>query len=372
MWHLRLGPLNLVALAVFVACGGDGQPAGPHEAATTIPSGPTTGKIAFQCLYDGGSDICVVNADGSSVTRLTDASDFAAAWSPDDTASDFAPAWSPDGTRIAFLSDRVTDELFDVGIYVVDADGSNLTQMPVEVVVQGSGGLVWSPDGSRIAYSFASGRGDDEGIHLIDAAGSGGVMRLITEGSAAPAWSPDGSRIAFITCCTGMDDLFVVNADGSNPTRIATEAAGSAAWAPDGGRIAFVSVRGGNLDIYVVDADGSNPTRLTDDSALDFRPLWSPDGSRIAFTSQRDGNSEIYVMNADGSGLARLTHDPARDDLAFGSAWSPDGRFIAFTRFIVKEDGGGSADVYVVSADGSGETRLTTDGAASPVWSPVP
>jgi Tol biopolymer transport system component len=42
--------------------------------------------------------------------------------------------------------------------------------------------------------------------------------------------------------------------------------------------------------------------------------------SKIAFTSGRDGNAEIYVMNADGTNQTRLTINPAND---FDPAWSP-------------------------------------------------
>ena len=52
-------------------------------------------------------------------------------------------------------------------------------------------------------------------------------------------------------------------------------------------------------------------------------PSPTPSGGgtgRIAFTSNRDGNGEIYVMNADGSGQTRLTNNPAED---MCPAWQP-------------------------------------------------
>jgi Tol biopolymer transport system component len=83
-------------------------------------------------------------------------------------------------------------------------------------------------------------------------------------------------------------------------------------WTPAlkaNGKIAFVSNRDGNNEIYVMDADGSNQTRLTNNSADDSSPAWSPDGARIVFVSNRDGNFLIYTMNANGSSQTRLTND---------------------------------------------------------------
>ncbi|GAB4429140.1 MAG: hypothetical protein Kow0031_09570 [Anaerolineae bacterium] len=83
---------------------------------------------------------------------------------------------------------------------------------------------------------------------------------------------------------------------------------------------------------------------------------------KIAFSSNRDGNNEIYVMNADGSGQTRLTNNPAPDVFP---AWSPDGTKIAFNR--------SKRHIYYMNADGSGETFVTSsllifiDG---PKWSP--
>ncbi len=86
--------------------------------------------------------------------------------------------------------------------------------------------------------------------------------------------------------------------------------------------------------------------------------------ARIAFASMRDGNAEIYVMNADGTDQTRLTDNSTYD---YGPTWSPDGRRIAFES---KRDG--NLEIYVMNADGSGQTNLTNTPADErlPAWSP--
>ena len=54
-------------------------------------------------------------------------------------------------------------------------------------------------------------------------------------------------------------------------------------------------------------ADGSSQTQLTDTSAYEDAPAWSPDGRNIAFLRAEGTDLEIYLMNADGSGQTRLT-----------------------------------------------------------------
>jgi TolB protein len=96
-------------------------------------------------------------------------------------------------------------------------------------------------------------------------------------------------------------------------------------------------------------------------------PVWSPGGGRIAFLSRREGGKEVYVVSADGSGQRRLTGDarfPAYTGAKSTPTWSPNGRQILF-------EGGPYAlsGVYVVNADGSGQRRLARNGS-SPAWSP--
>ena len=94
-------------------------------------------------------------------------------------------------------------------------------------------------------------------------------------------------------------------------------------------------------------------------------PTPGPSG-RIAFDSNRNGNYEIYVMNADGTGQTKITNNSANDLVP---AWSPDGSRIAFDSY---RDG--NFEIYVMNADGSGQTRITNNTAndESPDWSPAP
>src|SRR6185503_7112081 len=116
------------------------------------------------------------------------------------------------------------------------------------------------------------------------------VSCLFVLASRAEAVPPSNGRIAFDSNRTGNDEIFVMNADGSNQINLSNNPAhdNNPSWSPDGKKIAFVSNRDGNDEIYVMNADGSNQTRLTNNGSADRTPSWSPDGTKIAFNSTRD------------------------------------------------------------------------------------
>jgi TolB protein len=124
-----------------------------------------------------------------------------------------------------------------------------------------------------------------------------------------------------------------------------------------------------------VPAAGGPARRITDNAAADADPAWNPTDGSLAFArdAQGDGNWDIYRRDADGN-EQQLTDSPRADE---DPAWSPDGAFIAFESRRDVADVEATPDfveIYVMAADGSNQTRLTTrDGLdAHPAWGRAP
>lgn len=233
---------------------------------------------------------------------------------------------------------------------------------------------VWTVDGSRIVFeSFRDGNPE---LYTEDPDGENQVRltnNLISD--EHPDWAPDRKRIVFDRLDQKQNlDIWTTNADGTGETRLTTDRAPdrNPSWSPDGTRIVFERGPMGDRQIYVMNADGTGGTQLTFDPVCDvpcsvdnLDPGWSSDSKRIVFASTRDGNYEIYVMNADGSGQTRLTNDQTND---FGPSWSPDGKRIAFH----SNRSGVSYNIYVMNPDGTGVTRVTTSNRndTNPSWAP--
>lgn len=90
----------------------------------------------------------------------------------------------------------------------------------------------------------------------------------------------------------------------------------TAEWSPDGTKIAFTRGAGATSEIYVMNADGSNPVNMTNRAGYDSIVTWSPDGTTLIWSrtvpdtnfSVSGANYEVFSMNAaDGSNLTRLT-----------------------------------------------------------------
>ena len=163
----------------------------------------------------------------------------------------------------------------------------------------------------------------------------GGPPRLLIASSlddVCPQFSPDGSRIVFASARSGESvDLWIVNADGSNPVQLTNQLArgdGAPRWSPDGRQIVFDSQRAdGSEEICVIDATGGRPRHLTQDSFQNTLPSWSRDGRWIYFNSDRTGRGEIWRMPSSGGQAEQLTDNGG--STAFESV---DGRTLYYTK----------------------------------------
>jgi Tol biopolymer transport system component len=108
-----------------------------------------------------------------------------------------------------------------------------------------------------------------------------------------------------------------------------------------------------------MNTDGSARRKLTNHPKYgDSDPVWSANGRKIAFLRKDD----IFVMNADGSGQTNLsnTSDTPDDWGEESLAWSLDGTTLAFT--IYPLSGCALRNIWLMNADGSGQRRLTNRG----------
>jgi len=223
--------------------------------------------------------------------------------------------------------------------------------------------------GGRIVFeSNRNGPGIFE-IYTMNSDGSD--LRQVTNRRAYsrdPSWSPDYRRIVFDSGPQDYDEereIFIINADGTGLVQRTSNGVKDwdPSWSPDGSRIAYVSYER-NWEIFSMNTSGGGRVNLTNRPYRDWDPCWSPDGTKIAFSSEYGGSDfHIWVMNADGSGQTQLTFGSSVDDT--DPSWSTDGTRIAF-----ESDRDGDIEIWVISVDGSGARNLTNNPSdeVDPSW----
>jgi Tol biopolymer transport system component len=92
----------------------------------------------------------------------------------------------------------------------------------------------------------------------------------------------------------------------------------------------------------------------------DVNSSFSTDGTRIIFASNRDGDYDIYLMNADGSGQTNLTNNSSSDDV--NPSLSFDSSLITFA-----SNRDGDWDIYIMNANGTGLTNLTNNSSSDDI-----
>jgi Tol biopolymer transport system component len=277
---------------------------------------PVSGRIAFTGWRADGSsnyDIFVVRADGTGLIDLT-------AGFPDFSA--FRLSFSRDGRRLAFHSD-------DLVIHILGEDIDPATGLPsIQTVAEGFCGAL-SPDGQRVVYEHALPEGNGFGLFVKEVNGAGPTPIFAEPDSLSlrcPAWAPDGSRIAF-TAINSKDftgAVYLIAADGGDLTNI-TEGIrlvgpGDISWSPTGTQLAFSAAAPEfrTTDVFVLNLNGALANITRGRAGETFTPSWSPDGAKLVL----EGDGGLFIVNADGSNLTRLTTEGERFDS--DPVWAPD------------------------------------------------
>jgi TolB protein len=178
--------------------------------------------------------------------------------------------------------------------------------------------------------------------------------------------SPDGSSVAISLSFSGSSEIYLIHPENGTILRRLTKNRSidiSPTWSPDGRRIAFVSDREGTPQVWVVNADGSNPHPVTFQGSYNQSPDWSPKGDLIVFTSRDEKYVfDLFTVNPNQpKDIRRLTQNQGSNESA---SFSPDGRHIVFTSSRT-----GRSNLYIMTNDGFSQHQLTKGGGyASPSW----
>jgi len=262
-----------------------------------------------------GHDLVVAEADGDEPRVLAP-----------HPADDFLAEWSPDGSRIAFVSGRdLNGEL-----YTVDRDGSHLDRLTFDwasdILPR------WSPQGNRIAFlsdrdAASFGSRIDSDVHVLDLAS--GVVQRVSQGdgdASGFAWSPDGERIVFVRSSArdGLGPLWMVDADGGEPSMLHPGPVGWPSWSPDGTTLAVYTGLGTDprapLEIGLLDVASGAVTALG--TGAD-RPTWTGDGTYVVTSIETAAGFATLLFNARSGEQTILAVQPSGRP-------SPDGAWFLY------------------------------------------
>lgn len=248
---------------------------------------------------------------------------------------------SPDGQQIMLT---VLDDQGGSDLWMVNADGSS-PHVALDCGPAICSTPAWSPDGRGIAYervepSPSGGLGPTR-VWLYDVA-SGETAPVFQDNQLLgldPTWSPDGSSLAYFDPPQGV--IRVLNLESSEGFLISSLMGNVGTFSPDGTTMVYEDMRkiGRQFftQLFVAQLNGGEVGLgdLLEDPQEDREPAWSPDGRWLAFGRtrlDRQGGfgSQLMLMEWETGTVRQVMDDPRYGNSQF--RWDPTSRYILFSR----------------------------------------
>lgn len=289
----------------------------PPEVYDTLQQFSPDGKrLAFvRWRNTGNADLFVYTIANRTLTQVT---------RDENPIPDFE--WAANNTEIYFISSRKGgNRLWRLA--VSGGEPLVITSVPPHIK-----SFSVSPDEDRLAFTQPI---NDTQIDLFERTGRGWASlrrRCRINSSRAddhPRFSPDGSRMVFVSARTGLDEIWIANADCSNVHQLTSfrqVGVGSPRWSPDGQWLVFDRNSKDNTDIFKIRVDGTDLQQLTSDPAVENMPSWSSDGAWIYFSSFKTSIPRIYRVPASGGEAVPVTKSQGQEAIE-----SEDGTSLYFT-----------------------------------------